>query len=258
MKNISELVLPIIRETRDILLPQWGKAEVVDQKSNEASDVVTALDRVIETFLAERLKVVDPSITFAGEEFGGVRTDERFWLCDPIDGTSHYIRGTPFCTVMLALIEKGRVNFSVIYDFVNNIAYHAERGKGAWKDTERIHVSTRALAQAYLTHESRLEKPENLEIYMKLRQKGGYLKIFEAGWDFAMVASGKLEGRIQVDPYGKDYDFAPGSLLVEEAGGVVANLGSCTYDYRNTDFIAANPVVYKELTEGPDAVFPTS
>lgn len=63
-----------------------------------------------------------------------------------------------------------------------------------------------------------------------------------------MVAAGKVDGRVTFEPYGNDYDFAPGSLLVEEAGGVVRNLGSDTYDYRNTDFIAANPIIYKELT----------
>ena len=47
-----------------------------------------------------------------------------------------------------------------------------------------------------------------------------------------------------------------GSLLVQEAGGIVANIGKRTYDYRNGNFIAANPVVFRELTEGPDALFP--
>ena len=81
-------------------------------------------------------------------------------------------------------------------------------------------------------------------------------KAGSSGFEFAMVASGKLDGRLCFDSYGKDYDFAPGSLLVEEAGGVVANIGSREYDYRNGNFIAANPLVFKQLTEGPDAIFP--
>lgn len=62
-----------------------------------------------------------------------------------------------------------------------------------------------------------------------------------------MVASGKLDARIQFDPWGYDYDFAAGSLLVAEAGGVVTNINSSEYDYRNLDFIAASPKVYKGL-----------
>jgi myo-inositol-1(or 4)-monophosphatase len=257
MKSITDAVLPIIRETRGMLMPHWGKA-ATEKKENMpgAWQIVTEVDRAVEKFLAEKLKALDPSITFAGEEFGGARTDERFWLCDPIDGTGHYVRGLPCCSVMLALIEKGVVTFSVVYDFLNDAIYHAERGEGAYKNGESIHVSQRPIEEAYMSYESHIEKQENMDTFMKLRGKGVFIKTISAGWEFAMVASGKLEARIQFDPYGYDYDFAPGSLLVEEAGGVVANLGSRTYDFRNRDFIAANPVVFKELTEGSEALFP--
>jgi len=71
-----------------------------------------------------------------------------------------------------------------------------------------------------------------------------------------MIASGKIDGRVTVGGWGFDYDFAPGSLLVEEAGGIVANVGKTSYDYRGRDFLAVNPHVYKDLTEGESAVFP--
>jgi fructose-1,6-bisphosphatase/inositol monophosphatase family enzyme len=51
-------------------------------------------------------------------------------------------------------------------------------------------------------------------------------------------------------------DYAPGSLLVSEAGGKVANIGSTKYDFKNLDFIAANKALYDEWTKGEDAIFP--
>lgn len=106
--------------------------------------------------------------------------------------------------------------------------------------------------------ETHISKPENLQTHLALSAKSSFFKSICAGTEFAMVAMGKLEGRVCFDPYGKDYDFAPGSLLVSEADGIVANIGSSDYDYTNLNFIAANPVVYKELTEGPEALFPNS
>jgi 3'-phosphoadenosine 5'-phosphosulfate (PAPS) 3'-phosphatase len=53
-----------------------------------------------------------------------------------------------------------------------------------------------------------------------------------------------------------DWDFAPGSLLVSEAGGVATNIGAETYDYKNHDFIISNVVVHKELTSGDNPIFP--
>jgi fructose-1,6-bisphosphatase/inositol monophosphatase family enzyme len=61
------------------------------------------------------------------------------------------------------------------------------------------------------------------------------------------VASGKLEARICFDGFGEDWDFAPGALLVKEAGGIVRNIGSDSYDYRNHNYIAGSKAVYEDL-----------
>ena len=71
-----------------------------------------------------------------------------------------------------------------------------------------------------------------------------------------MVACGQLEGRICLNPYGKDYDFAAGSLLVQEAGGIVANLGKNTYDYTETNLVAVSKKLFESLTLGEDPIFP--
>lgn len=256
MGTLTSEVEPIVRKTREMLLPYWGNIEEGSKKSEAANSVVTRLDLEVEQYLADALAAVDPDAAFAGEEYGGSRDQKRFWLCDPIDGTAHFVRGLPFCTVMLALIEEGQVNFSMIYDFVRDELYHAERGGGAFKDAEPIRVSSRTLADAYVAFESRIEKRENLDMMQRLRKKMVLCSSITAGYEHVLVANGKYEGRITLDPYGKDWDFAAGSLLVAEAGGVVANIGSLGYDYRNLSFIAANTEVYAALTEGADAPFP--
>src|SRR3989344_5665503 len=255
-RTYSQNVIPIMRKLRDVLLPEWGKAEVTHQKSDLAADVVTELDVRVEKLVSAELAKLYPDIVFVGEEGGGNREARNFWLMDPIDGTGHYIRGLPFCTSMIALIEDGQVNFSAIYDFVNDYMYWAERGKGAFRENDRLKVSNRSLAQSYIGWEIRRDKKENDEIFTELRKRAILFKSVSAGWEYAMIAAGKLDARICFDPYGKDYDFSPGSLLVLEAGGVVANLNTDSYDYRNTNFIAANPIIYKELTSGNNPLFP--
>lgn len=254
--NYKEKVLPILRETREVLLSGFGVAQPVNQKTDSAADVVTEIDTTVETLISNKLQSIYPDIPFVGEEFGGDRTADKFWLMDPIDGTGYYIRGIPFCTTMLALIDNKQVIFSAIYDFVNDDLYWAQKGEGAFKNQDKLSVSNRTLKKSYLTWETKINKVENREIWDKLLQKTQFTKIMAAGWDFIMIASGKLDGRVTFDPHGQDYDFASGSLLVSEAGGVVANIGSKNYDYTNTSFIASNPIIYKELTGGNDALFP--
>lgn len=254
--NYQKVVFPILRKAGEELREGFGNAEVVDQKSDVAVDVVTALDRKTEEFLAENLRKIDASIDFYGEEYGGNEKAERLWICDPIDGTAHFVRGLPFCTTMLCLVENGEIVFSTIYDFVRDDLYWAQKGKGAYVNEQGIHVSDRNLKQAYLSFETCEEQPQNEEKLRALRNKCILIQTISAGFEYAMVALGKLEGRITLDPYGKIWDYAPGSLLISEAGGIVTNIGKETYDYRNLNIIATNPVVYEELTEGENAMFP--
>jgi myo-inositol-1(or 4)-monophosphatase len=256
MDDFTKQTLSIIRSTRSITLPFYGKAEDVTQKEEGQHNLVTRLDREVELYLKEEFEKLDSSIKFAGEEFGGNREVEKLWLVDPIDGTLHFVRGMPFCTTMVARIENDQVVFSAIYDFIHDVMYHAEKGSGAFKNGEPIRVSERPVSASVISFECDLSKPGNPELRDKLRKKSLPFHTVSAGYEFVLVATGKLEGRICVDAFGKDYDFAPGSLLVSEAGGIVANIGSTTYDYRNTNLIAGNKALFDDLTQGTDAIFP--
>lgn len=256
MNTYSETVIPIIKRTRDITLPFFGKVEALKYKTEGEYDVVTKIDEEVEQFLKEELAKFYPDIAFVGEETGGDRTAKKYWIVDPVDGTLLYIRGLPFCTTMLALVENDEVIFSVIYDFVAGVVYHAEKGKGAYKDGVQIHVSKRAPSKSFICYETHLDKQKNLDIFIKLREFLVLFKVVCSGYEFAMIAEGKVEGKVCFDPWGKDYDFAPGSLLVTEAGGIVTNLYKTTYSISEYDFIAATPELHEKLTKGPDAIFP--
>jgi myo-inositol-1(or 4)-monophosphatase len=255
MEKYSD-ILKIVRSTRDITLPSWGRVEVLNQKDDSAASVVTAIDQEVEQYLATEFKKSFPEVQYVGEEFGGDRTADKFWLVDPIDGTGHYVRGLPYCTTMIALIENGEVSLGIIYDFVNDILYYASKGQGAFANSEPIAVSSREIGQSYVCYESDISKAENFEKYLQFRNLCTPVSHVCAGYEHVLVATGKIEGRIGCDPYGLDYDFAPGALLITEAGGVVTNIGSDQYDYSNPNYIAANPAVHQSLTTGSEALFP--
>lgn len=235
----------------------YGKIEVISKGNGDSiGGVFTELDHKTEQFLQQELGKFSETIGFRGEEFGVHSHADTTWLVDPIDGTAHFIRGIPFCTTMISLIENGEVVLAVIHDFVNDNTYWAIRGGGAYCNDTKISVSTRSLKQSLVSFETKLEKPENYQKYLAIRGQTGIIATVNCGFEFAMVASGKLDARIGLDPYGMDWDFAPGSLLVREAGGVAANIGKNTYDYTNHDYIIANAAVYRELTTGENAIFP--
>ncbi len=249
----KEEIIKVVRSTRELTLLHFGNVSAKAFKSDSPASAVTEIDQKVEQKLKIGLAKIMPEVSFVGEEFGGDRDSETFWLSDPIDGTGHFIRGIPFSTTMLALIDKGEVIFSVIYDFLNDDIYHAELGNGAYKNSEKISVSDRTLQQAYLFYEF---KPTQVgkEIFDYLNTKSTILQTVSCGFQFVLLASGKADSFIVYDGYGQDYDFAAGSLLVKEAGGVVRNFKSDAYDYKNLSFIASNKTIYEELVSSEDSI----
>lgn len=247
----------ILQQAVKRLQPHYGNVEF-KQKQNTYYDVITRLDTETEDFIAGKLAKLDSSIGFFGEESGRRSTGEFSWLLDPIDGTHHFIRGLPFCSVMLCLVDGKQVLLSTIHHIAGGDWYSAIRGQGARKNCkEKLTVSDRSLHQAQISFEINTEQSaQNGKLYLALDKKTVLIHSITCGWEYSMVAEGKIEGRISKDPWGSIWDFAPGGLLVSEAGGVVANIGSTEYDYKNFNLIATNPTVYKQLTKGKGALFP--
>lgn len=263
LKQAKDLALAAAIDAGKKLKPRWGNI-AHELKDGSDREMVTELDLQTELFLAEKLEGFDDSIGFRGEELGVKKAGDTTWLVDPIDGTVHFIRGLPFCTTMISLIENGRVVLGIIHDFVAGNTYWAIRGQGAFCNDQPIKVSQTSTKENHIIMlEADLSNPlaQALQVDPRLngygRSRGNYiLRTADSGWEFAMVASGRIDGRLVFRGFGYDYDYAPGSLLVAEAGGVVTNLGSDAYDYTKLNLLAANPTIHRELTTGPDALFP--
>lgn len=247
-KATYQRVLEIVHFTRKLSLPYFGRVEELVFKDGDTSNIQTQIDLDIETFLKKELKKVFPKIPFVGEELGGDTSADIFWLCDPIDGTSSYVRGLPYCTTMLTLIDHGTVDFSVIYDFVNDDIYWAVKGSGAFCNSKKLQVSDRPWNQSSLIFETKNQDFSHFLID-NLSQRID-CKHSAAGYEYILIATGKIEGRITLKPYGAIWDYAPGCLLVEEVGGIVCNLQSDDYKYTNLEHISCNnKEVYLKIVE---------
>ena len=239
------LARDIARSVRSKLMSQYGNIEALSKNDGDvATSVVTELDREIEHIFREKLLDFSVEVGFYGEETGRSGRKDLFWLVDPLDGTNYYIRGLPMCSSMISLIDNGQVVLAVIYDFLEDDVYSAIRGGGAFVNDQLISVSERSLANSLVTFESSLAQPPLLE---HLRGNASLVSYRASGYESILVASGKIEAKIGIEAFGGDWDYAPGSLLVEEAGGVVVNLGQSSYDYRNHSFIMSNKEFYKDI-----------
>src|SRR5581483_8118738 len=89
-------------------------ATVPDAERKGAGDYVTEVDRASEQAIAEVLRAGTPEIPLVGEEGGGA-AGERYWVVDPLDGTTNFLHRFPIVGVSVALIEKGRPTIAVVH-----------------------------------------------------------------------------------------------------------------------------------------------
>jgi myo-inositol-1(or 4)-monophosphatase len=235
----------VFREFRQELLDASGS---VASEAKADKTLVTHLDKKIESELKAALQAFHAAekldIGIEGEEFGAEGSRSTFWLIDPIDGTDAFIRGTSYFRNMATLIHEGRAIFTLIYVPVSDELYVAAEGEGAFRNGKPISVSKRTLQHTRLEVHAPVKNMETWQLMGQLAQAVGAVR---ASGDFITVAEGKVDGLLSYKGGGGVWDFAPRTLLIQEAGGKVANIGSSSYDYRNFDFLAANPVIFDDL-----------
>src|SRR5690606_20341121 len=115
--------------------------------------LVTNIDIAAEDAAIRILKRAFPEFGVLAEESGLESRDAPGrWIIDPLDGTTNYIHAFPMFCVSLAAEWQGELVAGVIYHPILEETYVAVRGKGAFLNRKRIHVSrTRNLKDALLT-----------------------------------------------------------------------------------------------------------
>ncbi|KAG9313909.1 myo inositol monophosphatase [Chiua virens] len=111
-------------------------ASCINEKKNSA-DLVTEYDTAVENLVMSEVKKTYPSFKFIGEESyaSGIRaalTDDPTFCVDPIDGTTNFVHGFPFCCISLGLIYQKRAVLGVVYNPFLGYLYTAIEGRGSY------------------------------------------------------------------------------------------------------------------------------
>ncbi len=243
LKQAEKLLVALFKSERAELLSAFGN---VEHSLKEDDSVVTEMDKNMEKTIRKTLQKFDSGVGIEGEELGIEGSRKTYWLVDPIDGTEAYIRGLPFPRNMATLIDNGEPVFCVVYKFVTDELFIASKGKGATKNGQLIQVSDRPLNRAWIEYGTDLKKPKSARRYVGIRPHvNGYTLMR----DFTTIAIGGCDGAIWDEGKGGPWDYAPRALMIKEAGGIVTNTGSDSYDFKNNNFIAANPRIFDKLHE---------
>ena len=192
-------------------------------------DLVTIADHEAELLLTEALQTAYPDAVILGEEAWSEDHDlldrfqaaEHAFTIDPVDGTKNFVHGSPDHAVMASEIVTGQVTRSWIWQPAHRRAYVAERGRGAFRNGIR------------------LARPETVTPWRGVTSRRawigrtlGDLAPLELTWvscgiDYPHLIEGDADFILYAGT--KPWDHAPGSLLVEEAGGYLGTTAGQPY-----------------------------
>jgi len=249
----------IAQEAGALLRSYYDRGVATEYKGDV--DVVTEADRASERLITERLTAAFPDHGIYGEEGARQRVESEYrWYVDPLDGTTNFAHGFPVFCVSLGLEHRpadrpagsdGELVAGVIYDPMRDDLFAAEKGKGAWLNGRRVHVSgTKHLAEALLAtgfpSRKRHVSP-NIHFYQEFTLRShGVRRAGSAALDLAYTACGRLDGfwEFHLNPW----DTAAGALLVTEAGGVMSRFDGPPFCLDSGEVLASNGLLHDQLT----------
>lgn len=224
-------------------------------REKQAADYVSEVDTGAETRIREILDRLVPGATIVGEEMSPTAaiSGETVFVVDPLDGTTNFLHGFPAYSVSIGALLNGAVVAGVVLNVPYGDLFTATLGGGAFRNNERISVSTIATPRRALIGTGfPFKNLEFIERYVRnferiTRAQSGIRRVGSAALDLAWVADGRFDAfwESRLAPW----DIAAGLLLVREAGGRVTDVEGRDIVPAHTPVVASNGHLHEWLLE---------
>jgi myo-inositol-1(or 4)-monophosphatase len=243
---LLNVMLAAARKAGRALVRDFGEVEQLQVSRKGPADFVSVADEKAERILKEELQKARPAYGLLLEETGVVKGSDtsHVWIVDPLDGTTNFLHGVPHFAISVALERNAEIVAGVVFNPVTDEAYVAERGGGAFLNGRRLRVSARrdladSLIATGIPYHGRPGHAEFLgSLEAVMGQVAGVRRFGCASLDLAWVAAGRYDAFFERGLAA--WDVAAGILLVQEAGGLVSDMGGRNRMLKSGDVVAAN------------------
>lgn len=267
--ELIDFTISLAKKAGRYIVKESQKGFSIEYKGER--DVVTNIDRETEKLIKEEILKQFPNHGFLAEEseflskskLKNLAKSPVIWIIDPIDGTDNFTHNIPHYCVSIAAFKtksskksknfeylEGELIVGVIYNPITKELYYAEKGKGAFLNESKIHVSnTSVLEESTISNEFRHDHTEEylnfhtaiIDLVQVERRMGS------GALSFAYVAAGRFDAAVAFGL--KPWDVAAGLLILNEAGGTVTDLNGNLIDLFSPIFLASNTTLHKDLID---------
>lgn len=248
MEQLLDQVVTIVKDLAHMMKAKT--IQNIDTKGDSAN-LVTDVDIFSQNYLIEKLEpLIEGAVFFAEEKKDNYLTEQYTWVIDPLDGTTNFAYDYRFSAISVALVHQKTSILAVVYNLYSDEIFTAIKGKGAYLNNQAIQVSNHDFKHSLIAvgtspyHKFEADKTFNLlkKLFTEardLRRSGS------AVLDLAYVACAR------VDAFYEErlafWDYAAGSLLISEAGGVWEISRASFGDSKAITMIAGNSKNFNHL-----------
>jgi myo-inositol-1(or 4)-monophosphatase len=264
LKTCSRKTAPVLRAAAEAALKAgktiksyYGRTFTVQRKGE--IDLVTEADLASEKEILAALRQNFPKAAYLAEESSAsevILPNEPTWIIDPLDGTTNFAHGFPWFSVSIAYAEEGEVLSGVIYAPMLDELFFTCKGCGTFANGLPVAVSKATTLQSSLLATgfpyAIKEQCDGVMAALAavLPHAQGVRRAGSAALDLAYVACGRLDGFWEIML--KPWDTAAGSLMVQEAGGIVSDFAGRIFTPGMAEISASNGAIHEALLEKLD------
>jgi myo-inositol-1(or 4)-monophosphatase len=230
----------------EVVSPLLGTKEAAKKTTRGAGgDISMHLDIIAENAIIETLEEADVDVLLISEEVGEkfignkekAKENLSVLIVDPLDGSNNAVRGVPYCSVSIAYAigtKTSDIIKAVVLNLNTKDIYWAEKGKGAYLNETKIHVSDLDLSHQCF-FELNLPKKnfmKTLQSLTPLISKFYRMRILgSSALTLCQIASGSMEAFINLRNSNRLVDVAAGLLILQEAEGKLFSINGSNIDH---------------------------
>jgi myo-inositol-1(or 4)-monophosphatase len=254
MHPILNIAVRAARKAGSIINRASLDGSPLEVRSKRVNDFVTKVDGAAEEAIINVVRNAYPDHGFLAEESGRTEGDTEYtWIIDPLDGTTNFIHGFPQYCVSIGVQHRGSLAHGVIYDPTRNELFTASKGRGAFLNDRRIRVSKCTRLEGALVGTGfPFKELGRADLYLAqlktmMEKTAGVRRAGAAALDLAYVACGRLDAfwELGLSPW----DMAAGALMIQEAGGLVADPAGEQDFLATGDVCAATPKMFTQFLQ---------
>ncbi|MBK9328733.1 MAG: inositol monophosphatase [Sphingobacteriales bacterium] len=254
LTDIQERTILAVKKAAAFIQHEIGRIHQIDIETKALNSLVTYVDKESEKILVAELKRILPEATFLTEENTiEQKQGEWQWIIDPLDGTTNFIHQVPVFGISVGLKHQDEVVVGVVYELNRNELFYAAKGQGAFLNGTQIVVSnTNRLADSLIATGFPYYDFELLENYLNVFQElmtttRGIRRLGSAAIDLCFTACGRFDAFFEYSL--SPWDVAAGALILQEAGGKIADFNGKDNWLYGRQIIGSNPHISAQILE---------